>query len=185
MKSAKPILIISMFVTSAIMVGIIVAVLANEGFNLPLLVVVGASLIIADGVMYFFFRNIWGGEVKDGIPAEATIVKMWDTGTTVNDNPLVGFTLEVRQPGQLAYQTESRLLISRLQVGSLRPGMTIPVKVDKSNPKRVEILPVEELLVPSTVSSADRLEELEELRTRRLISESEYNQKREEILKAL
>ncbi len=74
-----------------------------------------------------------------GESAQATIVNLWDTGTTVNDNPLVGLLLEVRPTSRPPYQVKTSLLISRLQIPQYQPGRVLAVKVDPKNPEKVAI----------------------------------------------
>jgi hypothetical protein len=74
-----------------------------------------------------------------GEPAEATIVKIWDTGMTVNDDPVVGFLLEVRPSGKPGYQAETKLRISRVDVPRVQPGMVVMVRIDPKDPKHVAL----------------------------------------------
>ncbi len=74
-----------------------------------------------------------------GESAPATIVNLWDTGTSVNDNPLVGLLLEVHPANRPAYQVQTTLLISRLAIPQYQPGGTLEVKVDPRNPQKVAI----------------------------------------------
>jgi hypothetical protein len=74
-----------------------------------------------------------------GIPGTAKIISMSDTGITVNQNPVAGFTLEVSVEGREPYQVDIRQLLSRLMTGAVLPGMTVPVLVDPDKPNRVAI----------------------------------------------
>jgi hypothetical protein len=74
-----------------------------------------------------------------GEAAQAEILKIWDTGMTVNDDPVVGFLLEVRPTGKDAYQAETKLRISRLYVPQVQPGAVVPVRIDTNDPKRVSL----------------------------------------------
>ena len=67
-----------------------------------------------------------------GVPAQATILKMWDTGTTVNDNPLVGLLLEVGPQDRPACQVQPLRLVSRLKIPLVQTGATVPVQFDPS-----------------------------------------------------
>jgi hypothetical protein len=53
---------------------------------------IGITVIVLVWVRKFM-RNMTGANLKDGTPAQATILRIWDTGTTINDNPVVGFLL--------------------------------------------------------------------------------------------
>ena len=74
-----------------------------------------------------------------GVLAEATILKIWDTGMTVNHDPVVGFLLEVRPPEQEAYQAETKLLVSRLSISQFQPGAVVTVRYDPRMPARVSL----------------------------------------------
>jgi hypothetical protein len=78
--------------------------------------------------------------LKRGKPAVATVLKVWDTGVTVNQlNILVGLLLEVHPPGHPPYQVKTRTLVSRIQPTLYRPGMVVQVRYDPKNPKKVAI----------------------------------------------
>lgn len=73
-----------------------------------------------------------------GVPAQATIVSISDSGITLNEDPVVDFVLEVRgQDGGAPYRATTRSPISRLDVPRFQPGATVPVKVDPRNPAHV------------------------------------------------
>lgn len=74
-----------------------------------------------------------------GQPARAEILRIWDTGITVNDDPVVGFVLKVHPDGKPAYEAQTKLRISRLQVSQFQPGAVVPVRVDRADPKRVAL----------------------------------------------
>jgi hypothetical protein len=76
---------------------------------------------------------------KTGEPAEATILKIWDTGMTVNDDPVVRFLLEVHPSGKPGYQAETKLRISRLAISRFQPGAMVPVRIDPHHPKHVAL----------------------------------------------
>lgn len=77
--------------------------------------------------------------LKTGEPAEATILKLWDTGVTLNENPQIGLRLEVRPPGRAPFQTETKMVVSRLQTSAYQPGQVVQVRYDPNNPKRVAV----------------------------------------------
>jgi hypothetical protein len=87
-----------------------------------------------------FLGNVTGADLRGtGVPAQATIIRIWDTGTTINDNPVVGFLLEVHPANQPAYQAETKSMIPRLAIPQFQPGATVPVKIDPANLTRVAI----------------------------------------------
>ena len=62
--------------------------------------------------------------------AEAEIIQIEDTGTTINNNPVVRFYLEVRPQGRSPFQAEAEQLTSRLHIPAIQPGRTLQVKYD-------------------------------------------------------
>jgi hypothetical protein len=81
-------------------------------------------------------------EAKDlqrvGLPAQAEILAIGETGLTVNDNPVITLDVEVRPADRPPYQaTIKRLLVSRLEVPQFQPGRVIPVRFDPKDPSRV------------------------------------------------
>lgn len=85
----------------------------------------------------FVERNI----LKDGIPAMAIILDMWDTGITVDHNPRVGMLLEVRHQNRIPYEVEVKHNVRKDKMNYYQAGRTLNVKIDSSDPRRVAILP--------------------------------------------
>lgn len=74
-----------------------------------------------------------------GEAATAKVLEIWDTGTTINQDPVVGFLLEVRREGREPYQARTKLIISRLQTGLIQPGAILPARVDPNDSSRVSL----------------------------------------------
>lgn len=68
-----------------------------------------------------------------GLPAQATILEISDTGTTINNDPVVRMLLEVRTPGGVPFQAEAERLISRLKIPQFQPGAVVQVKYDPAS----------------------------------------------------
>lgn len=89
-----------------------------------------------------FVKNAFGPNEKllqEGIPAQATIIKIWDTGITLNDNPQVGMLLEVQPTGQPPFRVEMKSIISRIALAQIQPGRIVPVKYDPQDPSKVAL----------------------------------------------
>jgi hypothetical protein len=109
----------------------------------------GALLFVGAlfGVMGLAFIGIdvlrFRGELRkdrlrvSGLKGTAKVVDVRDTGVTVNNSPMVNFDLEVTLPGQAPFRTHKRSVISRLSVGALTPGATIPVLADPNKPQSI------------------------------------------------
>lgn len=68
--------------------------------------------------------------LREGERAEAVVLDIWDTGTTINNNPLVGLRLEVHPLTGPIFMAETETVFPRLQVHQLEPGMRLPVRYD-------------------------------------------------------
>ncbi len=157
--------------------------LLEEG-DIVAIIVVPIALIITGVAMLPFLRIIFPDEIKNGVTAQATVLKVWDTGVSINDNPQVGLQLEVSPAGANPFQAETKTVVSRLNVSLVQPGVTAEVRYDPQKPTRLKVLTLN-VESPAATGAAARMEELNNLRDKRLITEEEYRQKREEILKAL
>jgi len=72
---------------------------------------------------------------QNGLVGSATITSIRDTGTTINEHPLVELGLQVSLDGRSPYLVTHTQLISRLAVGGFIPGATVPVRVDPADPQ--------------------------------------------------
>ena len=85
-----------------------------------------------------------GGDVAreimaTGIPATAKVLRIWETGVMINNNPVVGFLLEVYAEGLEPYEAETKALISILAIPRIQPGAVLPVKYDPNDPSRIAL----------------------------------------------
>lgn len=74
-----------------------------------------------------------------GVPAKATVLRIWETGTRVNENPVVGFELEIHVEGLPAWKAETKALVSILAIPRIQPGEVLDVFYDPADPTRVAI----------------------------------------------
>jgi len=148
------------------------------------LIAIPAVLIISALVMRPFMRILFPDQIKGGVTAPARVLKVWDTGVSINDNPQVGLLLEVTPAGGSTFQAEGKTVVSRLQAALVQPGVTAEVRYDPQRPQRLQVLNLR-LQAPGAGNAETRLEELDRLRERGLITAEEYCQKRDQILKDL
>jgi hypothetical protein len=77
---------------------------------------------------------------QSGLPASARILEIWDTGITVNDDPVIGMRVEIARPDGTAYPAViPKSLISRLDVPRFQPGATVQVRIDPQDPALVAL----------------------------------------------
>jgi PDZ domain-containing protein len=68
---------------------------------------------------------------KNGVPGTAEILKMWDTGWTVNENPVIGMKVRVQSADRPEFEaTIKKTPISRLATSQFQPGNVVPVRFD-------------------------------------------------------
>jgi hypothetical protein len=98
-------------------------------------------------VFYYALKWTLGPEMarrkllESGEDAEATILKVTDTGVTMNNiYPVVKVLLEVHPQGRPPYQVETRMIINRMDIPQVQPGMVVPVKIDPRSQKRVAVV---------------------------------------------
>lgn len=107
--------------------------------TLQLLFVVGCSGII-DGIAERFTGEDVASKIRStGSPAKATVVAIWETGTRVNHNPVVGFDVEVHAEGRPAWRAKTKALVSILAIPRIQPGAVLDVFYDPADPSRVAI----------------------------------------------
>lgn len=130
--------------------------------------------------------------ITNGESAQATILKMQGTGTTVNEQPMFKFQLRVQPNYGQAYEAETKRIIPQSLLGSLTIGMNIPIKYDPDKPEDVAIdldafqsMAMEKAKLGQSnndESLSEKLSELEEAYRSELISKEEYEKSRQRIL---
>jgi len=105
-------------------------------------------LALTGVVLVFVFRTIGGlrqqadvsqAILRNGIPATARVLQLTDNGTTVNDNPMGRILLEVQMQNQAPYHAQVQMLVPRLKLAQIQPGMSVMVKVDPGDPSKVAV----------------------------------------------
>lgn len=112
-----------------------------------IIIVAGVLLITVVTIvpMIMVFRRVFGGIkqtnqlIATGEAAQAKILKMWDTGTTLNDNPQVGLLLEIHAINRSPYQVETKCFVSRLKIPQVQTGSTVNVKIDRQDTTKVAL----------------------------------------------
>jgi hypothetical protein len=75
-----------------------------------------------------------------GTPATGRILRIWDTGITVNDDPVIGLEVEVaRGDGSVYNATIPKSLVSRVDIPQFQPGQTVDVRIDPQDPALVAL----------------------------------------------
>ncbi|MEZ5429041.1 MAG: hypothetical protein R2747_22535 [Pyrinomonadaceae bacterium] len=66
--------------------------------------------------------------IANGQDADARILAIADTGTRINNNPVVNFALEVHPPMQPAFRAQASQTVSAIHLPSFQPGKVVRVK---------------------------------------------------------
>jgi hypothetical protein len=111
-----------------------------------ILVVIVLSVALPLLAMLYVFRRLGGvtGGIKNGLPAQAVIQSLAETGVTIStpsvgpEAPVYKIGLLVTPPGGgTPYPAESKHAIPRLFVPMMLPGATIGVLVDPADPAHI------------------------------------------------
>ncbi len=162
------------------------------------MVIYFAVLVFVGLIVWYFFRPMIKEQaiLHEGSPALATLLEYWDTGTTINDNPLVGLLLEIHSPRLAPYQAKTQTVVSRLDLGMLRKGAAVKATYIPEDPQKVAFVafagpqdqipgvaiePIGDSLLQPDLTKG-RLAELDELRLQHMISETDYQRRRDELL---
>lgn len=91
--------------------------------------------------------SAFGGGMSDelrqkGVPAPAEILEIWDTGWTINDNPVIGMKVRVRPSDRPPFEaTIEKTTVSRIAVPQFQPGNGVWVRFDPDDPRVVAVDP--------------------------------------------
>jgi hypothetical protein len=91
------------------------------------------------GAMAQGMTNGMANTYAAGIPGTATVKGLADTGTTLNNAPVMDIQLTVQVPGREPYDVTHRQLVSFAALGNFQPGKTFPVHVDQQDPSKIVI----------------------------------------------
>src|SRR6266545_7455309 len=83
---------------------------------LPIVIIVPVLIIVGVVVMRLVRGSAQNRAVlAHGQSAPATVVKIWETGTRLNEQPQVGMVLQVQPANGTAFQAQTSMFISYLQ----------------------------------------------------------------------
>lgn len=72
-------------------------------------------------------------------PGSATVTAVQDTGTRINESPVVELDLMVTVPGRDPYPVKHRQVISPVVMANFQPGSVITVRVDPADQSKLII----------------------------------------------
>lgn len=77
--------------------------------------------------------------LRRGVDASAKLMVVEQTGTRVNDQPMLRLRMMVEVPGKAAYAVLHREVVPQIRLAHLQPGMDLPVKVDPQDRRNMAI----------------------------------------------
>ena len=111
------------------------------GFAIAFGVLAIVALAIGPMLMRLMRHRRMTREVlRTGVGATATIVRTWDTGVRINDNPRVRMLLRVQPLAGAPFHSEATTTVSILQLPAFQPGGQLDVKYDPTDPTRIAIV---------------------------------------------
>lgn len=102
----------------------------------PLVVAAALALPGCSGVLTGLGVGMPEALRQNGISAPAEILEVWDTGWTINDDPVIGMKVQVRPADRPAFEARiEKTAISRIAIPQFQPGKAILVRFDPNDPK--------------------------------------------------
>lgn len=107
------------------------------------MLIICASFAFTGGIIALVYYAVYRNAKKKrkvwdtGIPAQAKVLRIWDTGMLVNNQPRVGMALEVHPNGRTPYQVEIKKVIPMIYMAQIQPGAVLQAKVDADNPEEI------------------------------------------------
>ncbi len=77
--------------------------------------------------------------LKTGKRATATVLSLSETGTYINNRPMVSIRLHVQPQDRPPFEAKAEQLLSQLEIPRVQPGMKVAVSIDPTYPDRVVI----------------------------------------------
>jgi hypothetical protein len=74
-----------------------------------------------------------------GVKATGTILSLGETGTYINNQPMVVIRVHVQPPGQPPFEAKVEQILSQLEIPRVQPGSHVAVSYDPANPSKIAI----------------------------------------------
>jgi hypothetical protein len=135
-------LIFVSFVELAIGIGSVVAARrapgTGGGYDFSAVILLGVGIVLFVIGVFLKVRGRRRARIyHTGIPGEAVIRAVHETGTMVNNQPMYAFDLEVTGSGFAPTTTTHREVVPFWFASRVGPQSRVPVKVDPNNPSRL------------------------------------------------
>jgi len=77
--------------------------------------------------------------LSTGAKAQGTVIRLSETGTYINNQPLVNIHLHVQSEGRPPFEATVQQVLSQLEIPRVQPGMKVVCAIDPQNPSKVAI----------------------------------------------
>jgi hypothetical protein len=134
------------------------------GLNNPVLeggFTLTAAILGGVGLLLLLWGRRWSRAFADaqrlksqGVPGQATITGMRQTGVYVNEQPQIELQLRVQTEMHGPYDVTVKEYVPLMLLGTLSSGRPLPVKVDPANPQRLVIEWENAMSTPGQVTAA-------------------------------
>lgn len=117
----------------------------NGDISILIGVLVVFAVLVIGGSLIFKMRKYFqetaqiNDLLKNGEPAEAVVLKLAGTGSSINHDPQVILQLEVYPPERDSYQAEVKFYVSRLRISQVQPGNRIAVKINRQDQSKIAV----------------------------------------------
>lgn len=116
----------------------------DDGYPLNIFLwAIGGFFLVSNVVILLVFNLINRRRMAlatEGLDGTATVVSMQETGTTINDMPVMKLTLEVNDGYRPVRTVTHKETVPLSKLVDLKPGSVIQVKVDRNRPDRIMFL---------------------------------------------
>jgi len=109
----------------------------NMGSATILALAIGLGSVI---VSFVLIRKTFGADIdtlRTGIPCQAKILKVWQTGAYMGRDPQLGMEVEVIPQSGAPYAAQTKAVVLLINIPKFQPGALIPVKVSVKDRTRV------------------------------------------------
>lgn len=122
----------------------------------PLLALAGLTAASCTGMLAGLGVGMPEELRQRGVSAPAEILTIWDTGWTINDDPVIGMSVRVRPADRPPFEARiEKTAISRIAVPQFQPGQAVMVRFDPLNPAIVAVDSAAPAPVPTRPSSGN------------------------------
>ncbi|OGY86332.1 MAG: hypothetical protein A2233_02780 [Candidatus Kerfeldbacteria bacterium RIFOXYA2_FULL_38_24] len=114
--------------------------LQNLGSGGGIVLLVGAFIIlmfIIVGIVFYKTHRDHAWLMKNGLPGQAKILSVTDTGVKLNGVPLLTIQAEIHTAGKAPYTVNKRLPVPMIAMSTIVSGSMVPVRIHPHKPKKI------------------------------------------------